>query len=441
MTERKLSHHSLRFEMTNELHARPFMALGAPGRVLMLAFTPEEGAERRDPEADRKHLVSFLARHGGLEPTPHSNQFDADLGRFQVKWERHAEFVSYILSEEAPSEVLFDRKLAQVFPQSWLDEAPGRVVAAIEIEVIRAESAEAAEALMSEGPLVRAFSRESLATARTLDGSALSVGDFRIHEGGFSRFAIIVHGNAGPRRIGRAVQRLIEIECYRSLAMLALPVARDAAPVLKEIDAALGSLTEIAMGEHSNGTEQAILDKLTDLSAQIEALSASTAFRFAATRAYDSIVHERIAMMREQRLIGRQLFAEFMLRRFDPAMRTCQAVEQRIEDLSTRANRIAALLRTRVDVALEAQNQKLLMSMDKRAALQLRLQETVEGFSVVAISYYAVNLVGFALYPLNVTQGLGLSKDGLTALVTLPTVVIVALFLRRIRRRVSESGT
>ncbi len=43
-------------------------------------------------------------------------------------------------------------------------------------------------------------------------------------------------------------------------------------------------------------------------------------------------------------------------------------------------------------MALEAQNQTLLASMDRRARLQLRLQQTVEGLSVAAICYYVVGL-------------------------------------------------
>ncbi|MEO0762283.1 MAG: DUF3422 family protein, partial [Pseudomonadota bacterium] len=133
------------------------------------------------------------------------------------------------------------------------------------------------------------------------------------------------------------------------------------------------------------------------------------------------------------------LFSEFMLRRFDPAMRTVRATEGRLSGLATRASRIADLLRTRVDVALEAQNSRLLQSMDRRAALQLRLQETVEGFSVVAISYYAVSLASYALAPLATVWGL--EKGELVALITLPVLLGVAIFVRRIKRRVSDDAS
>ncbi|MEO0957864.1 MAG: DUF3422 domain-containing protein [Pseudomonadota bacterium] len=436
MPARKLDNHPRRYELTKELHARPFMPIAVPGRALLVAFKEERHAQDRDEEADRAHLLSFIERHGGPHPAPGASHHIGDFDRFILKWERHTEFVSYLLVEEGASSGFFEGTLAEHFPEDWLAEAPGKVVAAVEIEIVQAPDAEAARTMITTGPLGREFSRESLAVAQVIDGAALAIGDFRIHEGDLSRFALVVHQDVGARRIGRAVQRLVEIENYRMLSMLALPIARSLSGRLNQIDHELTALLARVADREDPVTEQSILDELTALSAEIETLSASTAFRFAAARAYQAIVQERIDMMREQRLIGRQLFSEFMLRRFDPAMRTVRAVESRLEGLATRASRTADLLRTRVDVALQAQNQDLLTSMDRRAALQLRLQETVEGFSVVAISYYAVSLVGYALKPL--ADHLGVEKDLLVAM-TVPVVVLcVWSFVSRIRRRVTQ---
>ncbi|MEM7496656.1 MAG: DUF3422 domain-containing protein [Pseudomonadota bacterium] len=438
MPARKLDNHPRRFELTKELHARPFMPVGVPGRALLVAFKEERHAQERDPEADRAHLLSFIERHGGPHPAPGDSHHIGDFDRFILKWERHTEFVSYMLVEEGEGEGLFEATLAEHLPADWLAEAPGKVVAAVEIEVMRFADLAAAEEAVSRGRLAREFSRESLAMARVIDGAALAIGDFRIHEGGFSRFALLVHQDVGARRIGRAVQRLVEIENYRMLAMLALPIARSLAGRLNQIDRELTSLLARVADREDTVTEQAILDALTALSAEIEALSASTAFRFGAARAYEAIVHERVQMMREDRLVGRQLFSEFMLRRFDPAMRTVRATETRLEGLATRASRTADLLRTRVDVALQAQNQDLLTSMDRRAALQLRLQETVEGLSVVAISYYAVSLAGYFLAPLE--EIFDIPEAFLKAIAALPIILLVWWFVRRIRKRVARQG-
>jgi uncharacterized membrane-anchored protein len=432
-----LADHRLRYPLTNELHARPFVELGAPGRALFLAIMPAEAAAERDPAADRAHLTDFIDRHGGAHPAPDANHHSADLGRFRLKWERHTEFVSYTLYEQGPTEVLFRGDLARQFPDEWLADAPGLVIAAAQVEVLETGNLERAEAVL-EDRLMPELSSESLTCSRVLDGNALALGDFRIHEDGFSRFAVIVHGPAGPRRIGRVAQRLIEIETYRALAMLALPVARETGRRLNEIERALTALTaEVADAEGAR-SEQAVLRRLTELSAGIEALSAAAAFRFGAGGAYEAIVHQRIEMLREERLEGRQLFSEFMIRRFDPAMRTCHATERRLAELATRASRVAELLRTRVNVAVEAQNQQLLESMNRRAALQLRLQETVEGLSVVAISYYAVSLAGYLLAPL--AEAAAIDKTAIAAAVVIPVVAVVWWSVRRMRKRLGGSG-
>jgi uncharacterized membrane-anchored protein len=160
---------------------------------------------------------------------------------------------------------------------------------------------------------------------------------------------------------------------------------------------------------------------------------AQSSFRFGATAAYEQIVHQRIGALREDRFEGRQTFGEFMMRRYDPAMRTVTATKARLAAMSDRAMRAGDLLRTRVDVERSAQNQALLESMDRRADVQLRLQRTVEGLSVVAISYYAVSLAGYLLYP--VAEALGLSKGMVTAAVTLPVIALVWWMVQRIRKK------
>jgi uncharacterized membrane-anchored protein len=432
-----LADHPLRYALTGELHARPFAELGAPGRALFLAIKQANAAAERDANIDRAHLTAFIDRHGGAHPAPDASHYSADFGRFRLKWERHTEFVSYTLYEEGPVGTLFQAALVRHFPDDWLAVAPGAVIAAIQLEVVAVGDPEAAETLLDHR-LMPELSAESLSTARVLDGNALAIGDFRIHEGGFTRFAVIVHGPAGPRRIGRISQRLIEIETYRTLAMLALPVARETGRRLNEIERELSQLiAQVGSGE-GTVAEAEILGQLTALSAEIEALAAAAAFRFGAGRAYEAIVVQRIETMREERLAGRQLFSEFMIRRFDPAMRTCHATERRLAELATRASRIAELLRTRVNVAVEAQNQQLLASMNRRAALQLRLQQTVEGLSVVAISYYAVSLAGYLLAPL--AKASGIDKSVLVASGVIPAVGLVWWLVRRMRKRNGDSG-
>ncbi|MEM7237308.1 MAG: DUF3422 domain-containing protein [Pseudomonadota bacterium] len=427
--------HPRRFPLTNELHARPFQPYHAPGRILYLAFKVPDNAAERDRQKDFDHLVQFLDRHGGPHPAGTAGHYSHDFGRFRLKWEQHTEFVAYTLYTPEPVGELFDHRLSGLMDQSWVEDAPGKVIAAIEIEIIEADGREAGEVMIGNG-IARNFNPEGLAISRILDGGGIAMSDFRIHEGGFTRFAVIVCQPTGPRRIGRSVQRLIEIETYKTLALLALPIARATATRLNEIEHDLTEL--VTQVSTADGTVAAdILTRLSALSAEIEALSAASAFRFGAAGAYEQIVRDRIEMLRETRIEGRQLFREFMLRRFEPAMQTCHSASQRVDALATRASRVAELLRTRVDVEMEAQNQRLLRSMDERAGLQVRLQRTVESVSVVAISYYAVSLAAYLLVPF--AGPLGLSKALLTSLIAVPVILGVWIAARIIRRRIEKT--
>jgi len=278
------------------------------------------------------------------------------------------------------------------------------------------------------------FVPESVAVSKVVDDGAVVAGDFRIDEAGHMRFAVFVSPETGRRRVGRIVQRLCEIETYKTMAMLGLARVRSMGSRLNDIDK---SLTELMTGvSQEQVPADQTLHALLQLSAELESMAAQSSFRFGATRAYEAIVDQRITALREQRFKGRQTLAEFMMRRYDPAMRTVKSAEARLGAMSDRAIRAGDLLRTRVDVERSAQNQALLESMDRRADLQLRLQETVEGLSVVAISYYAVSLAGYLLYPL--TEPLGVSKGMLTTIVTVPVILAVWGMIRRIRKKIGH---
>ncbi|MEM7744306.1 MAG: DUF3422 domain-containing protein [Pseudomonadota bacterium] len=428
--------HPLRLSLTNELHARPYQLMRAPGRVLMLAFKQQVKAAERDPAVDRRHLIELLDQFGVAHPPPDANHHTVDAGRFVLSWERHTEFVSYTIYEQGPTDALFAGNLAAHFPQDWLNRAPGKAIAAAQCELMAVENREDALELL-RGPLSNHFRLESLAASWIANRQIMALGDFRIHEGRYGRFALIKCGEVGPRRIGRACQRLLEVDVYRTLSMLSFPLAKKVAGEMNKIERSLAEMVR-DVAEHNGGSrDDEILAALTELSAEIEAIAADTAFRFGAGGAYEALVKERVSMLSEERVEGRQLFREFMLRRFEPAMRTVQSAERRLAELATRTSRVAQLLRTRVNVALEAQNQDLLESMNRRADLQLRLQRTVEGLSVVAISYYAVSLAGYILAP--VGDLLGVDKAAMTALATIPIILGVWMFVRRIRERL-ESG-
>lgn len=274
------------------------------------------------------------------------------------------------------------------------------------------------------------FVPESLAISHALDEALVIAADFRIDSAGHMRLAVFSRDDVGPELIGRMIQRLCEIETYKAMAMLGLTRAGRMTTELNQIDAKLTSLLSDMAGANSDPAN--VLAQLLDVSSKVENIGAQSAYRFAATGAYAKIVNQRIDVLREERFNGRQTFGEFMIRRFDPAMRTVEATERRLKVMSDRALRAGELLRTKVDVERSAQNQALLTSMDKRADLQLRLQKTVEGLSVVAVSYYAVNIALYMLGPF--TEVYGISKTLLAACATPAVLLCVWLLLRRLQR-------
>lgn len=419
--------HPLRYKLANELHARPFPSMAAPCTALYIAVKQPTEAAFRDRQKDIEHLTALLDRHGAPHPQPGATHYSGKIGRHRLKWEQHTEFVTYTAFCDGLGARPFDPADFDVFPEDWLAAAPGQRItsAAIRIE-LRPDDARIDE-LLGEW-----FVPESLAVSSVIDDAAVIGGDFRIDPAGHLRFAVFVGPDTGKRRIGRIVQRLCEIETYKSMSMLGFSRARGLAERVGALDNDLtGLMTEMTEGQTP---PDVTLPKLLAISAELETLSARSSFRFGATGAYEAIVTQRIDALREARFKGRQTFAEFMMRRYEPAMRTVNATQGRLQSLADRAIRAGDLLRTRVDVERSAQNQMLLESMDRRADLQLRLQHTVEGLSVVAISYYAVSLATYLLYP--VATALDMTKGALASVVTLPVVGLVWLLVRRIRRKI-----
>ncbi|MCC5992451.1 MAG: DUF3422 domain-containing protein [Rhodobacteraceae bacterium] len=419
--------HPHRYALVNELHARPPSKLQAPGVAVFLAIKPDHQAAKRDRAADLAHLTALLDRHGAPPPKPDATHHSTELGRHQLKWESHTEFVTYTAFRPGLPERPFDPASFGVFADDWLGHAPGNRLASIlfQIEIMPEDHASMDDRLQDW------FVPESLACAYVLDGAAMIASDFRIDHAGHLRMAIFVKPGTGGRRLGRIVQRLCEIEVYKTASMLGLLRARTLSEPMNALDDELTRLTR-AMNLPGSRSDET-LEALLRISAELENMAVESAFRFAATEAYEALVHQRIQVLREVRFFGRQNLHEFMTRRFDPAMRTVKATEARLARLAERAMRAGQLLRSRVDVERSAQNQKLLESMDRRADLQLRLQHTVEGLSVVAISYYAVNLATYMVMP--VTEPLGISKT-LTMAVLAPFVIVgVWMMVRRIRHK------
>ncbi|MBO6790210.1 MAG: DUF3422 domain-containing protein [Dinoroseobacter sp.] len=427
----KLEDHPLRYQLANELHARPFPSLGAPCRAVFLAIKQPSNAVGRDRDADRGHLLALLDRYGADHPSPGATHFFGTIGKYQLKWESHTEFITYTVFMDGLGTKPFSPDDFEVFPEDWLANAPGnRMTSAL----VRIE--EQSDNAGISDKLAEWFVPESLAVSSVLEDTAVVASDFRIDAAGHMRSVIFVRPASGDRRNGRIVQRVTEIETYKSMSMLGLARVRELSGPMGALDDELSALVS-SIGQTEVGDSEATLEALMSIASELEKLIARTSFRFGATGAYEALVNQRIEVLRENRFEGRQTMGEFMMRRFDPAMRTVKATERRLNQLAQRAARAGDLLRTRVDVERSAQNQKLLESMDARADAQLKLQKTVEGFSVAAISYYAVNLLGYLGFPL--AEPMGISKNMLMFFLTIPVIIGVFFVVRLIRRSVESA--
>lgn len=400
--------HPLRVPLAAEVHSRPPMRLEAPERITHLAIhgrnEPLAPAEKRGMQSAL--LAAFCSHYGVTPPAGNAKYFFHDFGRFRLKWECHTEFAGYTFvssrrqskdSGAAPDDLFSAMPSADV-PQDWLLSLQGKLLVATHVALERA-SASPDETLPH---MRRAFETQSVIGAEVSQAAQVWT-DFQVRADGFARFVVLDAGLKG-QQAGRLVQRLLEIETYRMMALLGLPVAQWAAPVLNDIESELASVTRAMVASQKPGVsdeagmleEQAQLQQITSLAARLEQLVVDNSYRFSASKAYFGLVHSRIAELRERRIEGVPTIDEFMQRRLTPAMNTCESTARRQEVLAERIANSNSLLRTRVGIRQEQQNSKILESLNARAAQQLRLQQAVEGLSVVAISYYLVGLVSYA---------------------------------------------
>lgn len=438
--------HPLRVPLAAELHSRPPIRLEAPEKITHLAIhgrnEPLQPADKLGMQSAL--LADFCAHFGVPAPAGNAKYFFHDFGRFRLKWECHTEFAGYtFVAASRPAAQdggVFSSMPASELPEDWLLTLKGRLLVATHVVLDRAtESAEDAVPRMR-----RLFETNAVIGCEASQGAQVWT-DFQIHADGFGRFVVLDAGLKGMQA-GRLVQRLLEIETYRVMALLGLPVAHQAAPVLNDIEAELASVTRGMVAQQKPGLteeqgmqeEQALLQQITSLASRLEQLSVDDGYRFSASQAYFGLVQSRIGELRERRIEGVPTIEEFMARRLAPAMSTCQSTARRQEVLAERIANTNSLLRTSVGIRQEKQNSQILASMNARAAQQLQLQQAVEGLSVVAISYYLVGLISYLIKGMK-AGGLHLDAELITG-VAVPVLALVVWFgVGRLRHRASRN--
>lgn len=418
----RLSAHPLRAAVLGEVHARPFIPIATPRRLLHFAFATAGDAGR----LDRAALADFCARRG-LDPLkPGAKHHRIALGGATLRWEQHSEFTTYTWELASESATPFHPAASSLAAPMTSLPQPGPLLVALDLHLL-------ADSKGNPIAVERLFDRASLAAAENSEGDALFATDFQPDAAGFVRILVLDRG-LGPERAGALVQRIVELETYRTLALLGLPEAQRLSPSISHIENRLAEVTEEMRRTEHLVDNHRLLDELTELAAELEAGAAASLFRFGASRAYNEIVQLRLATIGERKVDSLPTWSSFLARRMAPALRTCATTEERQDNLSRKLARAANLLRTRVDVELEQQNRDLLKSMNERTRLQLRLQTTVEGLSVAAVSYYVVALFGYLVKGAQ-DEGVPVNISLATALFVPVAVLAIWFLVRRIRRK------
>ena len=424
--------HPDRKRLSDELHARPFHDFDGAGRFIRYVFL----YERTDQDIV-SHINNWLSSQERM-PLDNAEKFRRETFEDYVfRIERHTEFVTigFIMKGEVVrtglAEGAFDKSAWPNLPFSVIEAMPGDLFHAIWIEI-------GGRAPTRLDPLKVQFMLNSRAGASSQisDGAGQLHCSFDIDENGFSRGVLFQQGITAAR-MGRLVLRVIEMETYRMLALLGLPVAREHLAGLVQIERDLTGLTRRLTEQIADNEAevQALLPELSQLAAQIEEISASTSYRLSATKAYHDIFLARLDGLRLARLDGHQGLYGFLDRRMMPAMQTCFAFGERVQVLSERISRAGSLLRTQTETMIQRQNRDLLSSMDRRAQAQLRLQQTVEGLSVIAGTYYGVGLVGILAKGFHLSAPL--DDTGLVKAFAVPFVaVVIWFFIHRVSRSV-----
>lgn len=390
-----------------ELHARPSIYFTGPAFVEHIALMPS----------------ALPALHGSRYLPDQDNNDDP---RTQI--EHHTEFVTITRVTQFNSDV-------DAWPASSLsiDDIAAlvglggpRLISRVGILVLGPAPAEL-------GPTLLKLGFRDTAASSIGGGAAQVCSDFRVQDNQTSRI-LLFNKDLNAYRLGRMVRRIYEIETYRSMALLALPEARRLAPLLGDYDKKLVQLTNRHQTTPSTEHKK-LLDEISALSARIISAAAETRNRFGATSAYAKIVEERIGELRESHVPGFQRFGVFVARRFRPAVRTCEATALRLDQLSHATMHLIDLLQTRIQVEIEYQNAIQIQAMADRAATQVKIQRAVEGFSIIAISYYLLSLLKVVF---ETADHAGFHISPLAMLVSIPLVIgAVAISILRVKHALS----
>ena len=421
--------HELKDKLIDELHNRPFPQIQIPAQVSHLVVL-----HPGDRENELKHIIQLARIYKMSKPDMSSTCYYESSDKFDFRWERHSEFSTYTFISSNKVEASKHTNEIMNLDTEWVSAISGEVISANHIDLRSPKNAP-----QTDKDLNDYFDNETLIGSHIYDGNATVWTSVKSDSDGFNRVILIDEG-IDPNQAGRGVRNLLELATYRAMTLLAWPIARGLLSDISELEKSLNATGERLKKLETLEDEQTLMAELIAEASKVEKLISDNSFRFSAMQAYFKITESRLDMLREQKIPTIRTLKEFHDRRFIPAYDTCMSVVKRKENLSNRVSRTSELLHSRLQISLEAQNQKLLASMDSRSKVQLRLQQTVEGLSVVAITYYMMGLIRFMVEPLPLEELFGIQDawvvGGLTPVILFGVYAIV----RRIRKKLNKNS-
>jgi uncharacterized membrane-anchored protein len=402
-----------------ELHARVAEPVTAPCRIRHSAYllpengpdgSPDSGPAGRDAVRRAfEHIATGLnipkenilwgERSGRVETAL------THKSRLRVVWELHSEFYSYTTFHMLESSQAAEQRLVPAFTFPAMPTLGTKLV---DVDMVVMPGTKLTEPLLkflSEHAGVGSPSARPIYGGPVVAGAGRVWTTFQVDEWGQGRY-VVRAGSLEPGRLGRLIRRLFEIENYYHLILLPLEAYRTHVGPLQAMEERIATrsrqiATALSGPDSGLEDEHRWLVSLTTEMAELTHLSERLRHSFSAAESYYAILEERLRWLREQTGEGFQTLGEFLTARVAPAVRNYRNFSERVHALTLQLTSMGNVLRTRVNLSMEHQSLATMRAMDRRFELQLNLQFTVEGLSIIVLSYYLTGLSSYALKALD----------------------------------------
>jgi uncharacterized membrane-anchored protein len=424
-------------QIHQELHARVAEPVTTPCRIRHSAYLLPSGdpASRDAVRQSFEHIATALSipkenilwseRSGRVETAL------TESSRLRVVWELHTEFYSYTTFHMTDPARVSETALVPPFTFPAMPTLGTKLVDLDMVVMPGVDLTETLGAFLGSTPLYGGM---------VVGGQGRVWTTFKVDEWGQGRY-VIRAGDLGPGRLGRLIRRLVEIENYYHLILLPLDEYRALVGPLRALEDRVARRSQdvaaaLSGPESGLDVEHEWLVSVTGDLAELTHLSERVRHKISAAESYYAILDERLRWLREQTGEGFQTLAEFLTARVAPAVRNYRNFSDRTHGLALQITAIGNILRTRVNLSMERQSLATMRAMDRRFELQLHLQFTVEGLSVVVVSYYLTGLTSYALKALETLAHLP-GKVDLWVAASVPVWLALSyVFTRRVRRLV-----